>query len=1075
MKFNFLKRRKFWWRLIAVCLLTPVLLLSALLLYFNANQHEIIQGQIANLNETHQGLVTIGDTHLTPFENFPYISVKIDDVHIYETKGDDAPVIMEVADIYAGFNLWDIVSGNYDIQKLLVEEGFFNIVLHEDGTNNLQNALAAAGESEDSGAPLDIHLKNIELRNLDIHKLDETTHTDVETFIYQGEGGFNSGDGIIAAHIDTELLLNIMADGDTTYIHHKHFEIHTDITLEEATGILTIKPSGITMEHGDFDIEGSIDIKNDVNLDLALKGTKPNFDMFIAFAPEDLIPVLERYRNAGKIYFNALVQGPTLHGQLPFIDANFGASEAYLENVDKGKIVDDMGFAGHFTTGEKRDLSTMAFSLTDMTAQLEKGELLGSVVVENFEEPEVDMQVQADFDVSFLAQFLNLSDIEDVKGIIELDMRFHDIIDLDHPESALNELNQAYFSELNITDLSMSAEDLPVPLNRLNVHLIMNGKEANLDQFEMLLGESDVSISGYLSDLPAIVHHTDIPVKVHLEIQSDVLDLAEITGYSAQYNTGVDERIEDLSAGFSFESSARSFTESKYLPEGEFFVDSLHAQLKHYPHELHDFHVDFLIDDRDLKIVDFTGYVDQSDFHFNGLIHDYGFWLQDTLNGDVELDITLNSDLLRFEDMFTYQGENYVPEEYRHEECEVLILHVNSAMHYQESKLHSFDIDLDKFEAKMHLHPMRFEDFAGRFHYEDEHLMVQGFHGKMGRTEFDVDMNYYLGVDPSIRKRDNMLALNANYIDFDQLFNFNLEPAGEAQSEGLEATSDLTTADVEEHAEAFNLYELPFTDMKFDVDVDHFIYHRLDLQNITAQLRTTEDHYIYIDTLNLDAAGGNIKMSGYFNGSDPEHIYMQPDLVVDNVNIDQLLFKFENFGQDHLVSENLHGQVSSHISGNIRVYPDFVPDLDQSEIHMDLEVLNGRLENYEPMLMLSDYMGDRDLQNIRFDTLQNHMNITNGLLTIPSMTIESTLGHMDVSGSQDMDYNMEYFVRIPWKTIKEGARGKLFGNKKTAEGETGDDEIIELDPNKKVRYLNLKIHGNMDDFKVGLGKAKKKK
>ena len=46
--------------------------------------------------------------------------------------------------------------------------------------------------------------------------------------------------------------------------------------------------------------------------------------------------------------------------------------------------------------------------------------------------------------------------------------------------------------------------------------------------------------------------------------------------------------------------------------------------------------------------------------------------------------------------------------------------------------------------------------------------------------------------------------------------------------------------------------------------------------------------------------------------------------------------------------------------------------------------------------------------------------------------------------------------------------------KKTADGQTGDDEIIEVDPNKKVRYLNLKIQGNMEDYKITLGKGKKR-
>ena len=1012
---------------------------------------------------------------MSPFENFPYISIKVDDVRVYETKGNDAPVIMDVADIYIGFNIWDIVGGNYDIQTLLIEDGFFNVALHKDGTTNLQNALAASGDTS-AGEPLDVHLKNIELRNLDIHKLDEATNTDVETFIYWGKGGFNTGGNLILAHIDTEFELHVIDNGDTTYIHHKHFELHTDLTLDEKSGLLTIKPSRITMEHGEFELEGSLDTKNNMTVDLAVKGTKPNFDMLIAFAPEDLIPVLERYKNAGNIYFNAVVQGPTLHGKMPLIDAKFGASEAFLENTDKGKRINDMGFKGYFTNGEERNMRTMEFSLTDMSAKLESGKFLGSVVVSNFEEPEVDMQLNADFDLEFLAGFLNLTNIDNASGNVSLEMKFHDIIDLDQPELALNDLNQAYFSELKVTDLSLSSPDLPIPLKQLDLHLIMNGKKATLDQFDMLLGKSDLSITGYLSDLPAIVHHTNIPVVAHLEIESDVFDIAEVTGYSAKYSTGINERIEGLSVGFSFKSSAKAFTESRYLPEGEFFIDSLHAQLKHYPHELHDFHVDFLIDDQDLKIVDFTGFIDDSDFHFNGFVHDYGFWMQEELNGDVDLDITLTSDLLRLEDIFSYQGANYVPEDYRHEEFENLALHVNSSIHYNASALHSIDIDLNKFNAKMHVHPIRFEDFEGRFHYEDDHLMVQKFHGKMGRTVFDVNMNYYLGDDQAIKKRDNYLGLKANYIDFDQLFNFNLAPSKTTETaETPETTTVSTTADVQEHAEAFNLYKLPFTDMQFDVNVEHFIYHRIDLQHINAHLRTTQDHYIYVDTLNMNAAGGSFKMSGYFNGSDPKHIYMKPDLIIKDVNIDKLMFKFENFGQDHVVSENLHGRLSSRINGKIRVYPDLVPDLDQSEVHMDVEVLDGRLEDYAPMLMLSDYMGDKDLKNIRFDTLKNHLDIANGQMTIPNMTIESTLGHMELSGTQGIDHNIEYFLRIPWKTIKQAARYKLFGDKKSTDDQTVDDEIIELDPNKKVRYLNLKIHGNVDDFKIGMGKAKQGK
>ncbi|MFD0962500.1 AsmA-like C-terminal region-containing protein [Pseudofulvibacter geojedonensis] len=1065
MNITFLKNKKFLKRILLFAVVLPLVLIGGLLLYIQANQASIIQDEIAKLNKDYKGLVAVGKSKLSVFGNFPHISIKIDDVRIYETKEDKAPIIMDVEDIYVGFNLLDIVTGNFDIQSLLIEEGVFNIVIHENNTTNIQNALASTSDTEEGSA--NIHLKKIKLRNLDIHKLDEATNTDVETFIYEAKGGFKKKNEHINAHIDTEFELNVIKDNDTTFIKKKHFEVHTDLDFNETTGILEIKPSGIVMEHGDFELNGSVDTKNDVDLDLSIKGTKPNFDMFIAFAPSDLIPVLERYKNAGEIYFNASINGPANKGNVPLIDVQFGASKAFLENTAKAKRIDEMGFKGHFTNGAKRDISTMEFSLVDMTAKLDEGKFLGSVIVKNFEEPEVDMKVDANFDLDFMVQFLNLKNVDKTSGAVSLQMNFHDIIDIDNPQHALNQLNQAYFSELTIKDLSISSKDLPAPLKDLNVHMVMDGNGAKLNQFDMLMGKSDVSITGFVSDLPAIIHHTEKPIEAHLDITSKLIDIAELTKFSKQDSIGVDEQITDLRLGLSFKSIAKDLTEFEYLPKGEFLIDSLHAQLKHYPHELHDFHSDIFIDDKDLKIVDFTGHIDDSDFHLDGLVHDYGFWMKKQLKGDVDLDINLTSKQLRLEDVFSYKAENYVPKDYRHEKFENLTLHMKSSMHYKDSSLHSIDVDLDRLDTKMQLHPLQFKNFNGRVHYEDDHIVIEDFHGEIGKTNFTVDLNYYLGKDEAIKKRDNYLVLKANYIDLDKLNNFNLKETSSKESTASKGN------DVKKHEEAFNLYELPFTDMKFNVSITHFIHHRIDLQNIVANLRTTPNHYVYIDTLSMNAAGGKINLSGYFNGSDAKNIYMKPDLVAENVDLDKLLFKFENFGQDHLVSENLEGKLSTRLKGTIRVYPDLVPDLNQSDIQMDVKVLNGKLKNYDPMLALSDYMGDKNLRNIRFDTLQNHLDVQKGKIIIPKMAIESTLGHIEISGTHDTDQQIDYYIRIPWKTVRKAAKHKLFGSKKDSVDVNQEDKIVEVDTSKKIRYLNLKVKGSVEDYKISLGKDKK--
>lgn len=1051
------------WTLISLGII--FLFAAGVITYVYLNQSHIVQQQLLDLNKELQGHVSIGETELAPFENFPYVSIKVYDIKITEDKQVDSNIILDVNDIYLGFNLWDVLGGYYHVQSLIVEDGVFNIVIHEDNSLNLLNALKTAGNNSTSAANL--KLKKIELINVDVHTLDEATQTDVEKFIYQAVGGFEMINESITGHIDADFELNVIKEKDTTFFNHKHFEVHTDVLFDQNTGLFTMEPSGIKMENGDFELSGTIDTKDDMNLDLSFKGAKPNFDMLLAFAPAQAVPLLDRYKNAGDIYFNAAVKGKANKGNKPSIEVNFGASSAFLENTIKNKKIDDLGFKGHFTNGALRDLETMEFSLQNMHASLNDGEFKADVLITNFESPEVEMKVDAVFNLNFITEFLNLDGAQDMSGQVALKMNFHDVIDLGQPQNTLAQINQAYFTQLQLTDVAIDLPQLNVPISNLNASVTMNGKIAQIDQLELSAGNTDLSITGSVSDMPAILHHSDIPVITQLQVKSKRIDLAELTARTIKDSTtvGIDEQLTDLALGMSFLASARDFTESEFLPRGEFLIHQLEVDLQNYPHRLHDFNADVLIDDRDVRLKDFSGFIDDSDFHVDGFFHDYKFWLQPELNGNVTVDFSLTSQRLRLKDLFAYNGENYVPKEYRHEVFDNLQLHATAGMHYKDSSLSSIDVTLDKLSTRMQLHPLPFRNFKGNFGYKNDHITITDFSGSVGQTNFSIDFDYYLGKDEKLKEKDNYLSLDANYINYDELFHQNDEVAASVKN------SDESLEDVDIHAASFNIYELPFTTMKFNANIDHFIHHKLDFKDISTTLRTTPDHYIYVDNFEMNAADGLVKLNGYFNGSDPQHIYLTPNLGLENIDVDQLLFKFENFGQDHLVSENLQGRLTAFITGKIRVYPDLVPDLDQSTLKMDVQVLNGKLKDYDPILAFADYLGDKNLKSIRFDTLQNQLKINNGQMEIPKMTIESTLGHMELSGTHDVDHNIDYYLRIPIKTVKKAAWQKLFGRKSDSL-KTTEDAIVKVDTTRDITYLNLKVQGNLDDYRISLGKKR---
>jgi hypothetical protein len=775
----------------------------------------------------------------------------------------------------------------------------------------------------------------------------------------------------------------------------------------------------------------------------------------MAMAPQELAPTLKKYANKGKIYFETTIVGSCINGLVPAIDARFGCEAAFIQNTEVNKQLDDLNFSGYFTNGADKHPRTMEFGIKNFSARPEAGLFSGNLVVKNFESPEIDMQLVSDFELNFLAKFFGLTDLYDLSGKVELTLNFKDIIDLEHPERSIEKLNESYYTELRIEDLSFGKESTDLPIKDIDVFARMDGHRASIEYCNAIVGNSDISISGSVGDLPAILHHSDQPVSADLLVKSNYLDLYELTGSDS---SAFNEQIKNFELALRFNASARAFTESPNLPVGEFFIDKLSAQLTHYPHDIHDFAADVWIDPEDFRVIDFKGILDKSDFHFSGKLRHYDLWFNEHPLGDTHIDFDLTSKMLQLEDIFSYQGENYVPEDYRHEEFDNLHVSGFVDLHFNEG-LQSMDLTLRNFESKMKVHAMRMERFKGRIHYEKDHLVMENFEGKLGKSDIRANLHYYLGNDPAMKLRENKLELKSNQLDFDELFQYQLPT---------------TAAAPMDHDQGFNIYDLPFTDMAFDVSIGRLKYHKYLIENFAANLRTTPNHFIYVDQMKLHAADGDFDIKGYFNGSDPKHIYFDPDIRITDADLDKLMLKFDNFGQDHLVSENLHGRISVHLTGHLRLHNDMVPIVDQSEIHMDLSVVDGRLEHFGMLDAMSDYFSDKNLKIVSFDTLANHIDITKGLMTIPNMQINSSLGYMQISGQQDMDMNMDYFMRVPWKMVTETASSKLFGKKRDAVPEDQMDAIQYADETKKTRYLNIRVKGNMENYNITLEKSKGK-
>jgi hypothetical protein len=280
--------------------------------------------------------------------------------------------------------------------------------------------------------------------------------------------------------------------------------------------------------------------------------------------------------------------------------------------------------------------------------------------------------------------------------------------------------------------------------------------------------------------------------------------------------------------------------------------------------------------------------------------------------------------------------------------------------------------------------------------------------------------------------------------------------------------------DSSNHSKAFNIFTLPFSDFNLQADVARLRYNRLGIRDLKARARITEDHFLFIDTIGLKIAGGTLAAKGEMNGTDTSKLFLKSRIIVDQLDLEKVMLKLDHFGHDVMINKNVKGKLSGEVVSTVQVHPNMVPMLDNSSAHLDVKIYDGTLVDFAPMQAMAGYFKDKNLRLIRFDSLKNELSFANGVFDIPSMNINSSLGYIEMSGKQSLDLNMEYYLRIPMKMVTQVGFNSLYAKNPEEVDLAQIDEIDYSDKDKKMRFVNVKVVGTPDDFKVSLGRSKRK-
>ncbi len=251
-----------------------------------------------------------------------------------------------------------------------------------------------------------------------------------------------------------------------------------------------------------------------------------------------------------------------------------------------------------------------------------------------------------------------------------------------------------------------------------------------------------------------------------------------------------------------------------------------------------------------------------------------------------------------------------------------------------------------------------------------------------------------------------------------------------------------------------------YLDLRLEFVINDFVKDKLLAEKVRG-IALFDSPFFHVDSLTMQSMGGTVQGSFGMIQNNEQSIFANVDAKLYKLDIKKLFEAFNNFGQKQLTHEHLKGTISgttifsSQFDSAFSILPESM--LGESNI----VIRDGELNNFAPIMALSRFVDLEELQNIRFNTLENTILIKESQVIIPVMDISSNAMDLSASGTHRFDNRYDYRLKLKLSHL-------LYGKARRSK----NSEFVIAEDENDTRTLFLKLYDDGSGSKVEIDREK---
>ncbi len=448
----------------------------------------IEQELLKKIREKSLAEIQVKDVNLSFFKNFPYASIKLNDVLIIEKEERYPDTLLYAKEGNFQFNIFQLFNEQQEINKIVFYKSNLNIKYDENDNTNFKIIKGVENKEKRLG------INQILFLDSKITYLHKRKETSIESIAHNLLLDIQK-DEKTRATILGDILINKLLVGKTDYINNKECVI--DATISVLDNNINIDNSTFYIEDVECIISG--DIKgNNVNLDIEAQEQK--IKSVFMHMPESYKSTFKSFKADGYLSCKGKIIGEVSKNSNPDFEMDVTINDGVFTLEESSFKLSGISMKAYIDNGKDNNFESTIIKVDDYISTTDKSYFNGSFQIKNLNKYYISTDINSKIDLREINTFFESTPFINMKGILSSNTKYSGILSFSE-NMRKHFLDAIHQSSISIKDMEFQYMESPLVFGIQNLVGNINNNKISVENSSITISDSDFKYQGDITNL----------------------------------------------------------------------------------------------------------------------------------------------------------------------------------------------------------------------------------------------------------------------------------------------------------------------------------------------------------------------------------------------------------------------------------------------------------------------------------------------------------------------------------------------------------------------------------------------